>query len=184
MMQERIILGVDPGTVIMGYAVVKQAGQKVEVLTADVLKLNTKKSQQDRLKTIFETALALIKKYKPDELAIEGPYYAKNPQAMLKLGRAEGVVMAAALAHTIPSFEYSPRKIKQAITGNGSSSKLQVALMLQKMSFLDEIPKYMDASDGLAVAVCHLHQKKFNHTDTRYSDWNSFLRNNPDRISG
>ena len=182
MAEERIILGIDPGTQVMGYGLIADKGKKIELITLDVFKFTTKDSQPLRLKKIFESVLGLIDTYHPDELAIEAPFYGKNVQSMLKLGRAQGVAMAAGLYRNIPIFEYSPRKIKQSITGNGSSSKEQVAGMLGNLMKLDDSPKLLDATDAVAVAVCHYFQRKPADTGKNYTGWKSFLDQNPGRV--
>lgn len=181
--QERIILGIDPGTTIMGYGIVKSNGQQMEVLALGILKLSKISNHPEKLKKIFERTLSLINEFHPDELAIEAPFFGKNVQSMLKLGRAQGVAMAAALYRTIPIFEYSPRKIKQSITGRGSASKEQVAAMLQHMLKFEQDPRYLDATDGLAAAVCHLFQNKPEREGKSYSGWKAFISENKDRIS-
>ncbi len=192
MESEKIILGIDPGTIVMGYAVIRQQGKQVEILRMGVLKLGRLDNQALKLKKIFERVLEIISEYKPDELAIEAPFYGKNVQSMLKLGRAQGVAMAAALYRDIPIFEYAPRTIKQTITGNGSSSKQQVAKMLQHIIHFQEMPEFLDATDALAAAVCHWldRGKDVNYTKhaaqkakaAKKADWNSFIANNPDRV--
>src|ERR1700741_2666332 len=147
--KERIILGIDPGTVVMGYGLVKEVGTKIELLSLGVLKMER----------IFEKTVALIDNYNPDCLAIEAPFYGKNIQVMLKLGRAQGMAIAAALSRSVEVTEYSPRKIKQSVTGNGNATKEQVAAMLQRLLNFKETPDFLDATDGLAVAVCHSFQK-------------------------
>ncbi len=188
---EKIILGIDPGTMIMGYGLVLQKGNALEMLRMGVLKLNMFDNQALKLKKIFERVLEIVEEYHPDELAIEAPFYGKNVQSMLKLGRAQGVAMAAALYRDIPIFEYSPRKIKQSITGNGAASKEQVYHMLQKIVRFEEMPDYLDATDAIAAAVCHSFQRDYGTDDTRkikipkgkksYNSWASFLENNPDK---
>jgi len=178
---ERVILGVDPGTNIMGYGIITATGTTVRMVALGVLKLNKYDNHSLRLRIIFEKTSALIEQYHPDELAIEAPFYGKNVQSMLKLGRAQGVAMAAALSRSIPIFEYSPKKIKQSVTGKGSASKEQVAAMLKTLLHYRETPETMDATDGLAVAVCHFFQKNEPTPGKRYSGWNSFLKSNPDR---
>jgi len=187
---EKIILGIDPGTIVMGYGVIRQFGKQVDILRMGVLKLGRIDSQALKLKKIFERVLEIIETYKPDELAIEAPFFGKNVQSMLKLGRAQGVAMAAALSRDIPIFEYSPRTIKQTITGNGSASKEQVMKMLQAMLHFDEVPDFLDASDALAAAVCHYidrgkdvnYTKKTKHKSSK-SDWSTFIAQNPDRVT-
>ena len=166
----------------MGYGVILVRGNTMELMTMGVLKLHKLDNHADKLKKIFDRTLMLITEYHPDELAIEAPFYGKNVQSMLKLGRAQGVAMAAALYRTVPIFEYSPRKIKQSITGQGNASKEQVASMLQTLLKYDESPETLDATDGVAVAVCHHFQKLPSTGSKGHSGWKSFLNNNPDRL--
>jgi len=182
MNSERIIFGIDPGTNIMGYGLILNKGKKIELINMGILKLTGYKDHFLKLKKIFESTIGIIDEYKPDELAIETQFFGKNVQSMLKLGRAQGVAIAAALYRNVPVFEYSPRKIKQSITGKGSASKEQVAAMLQNLLVLEETPEYLDASDGLAVAVCHYFQKSVVNKEKNYSGWKSFLADNPDRV--
>ena len=182
-MAERKILGIDPGTNIMGYGLISCKANSLELIKMDVIKLTKLENQTLKLTKIFDSILELINLYKPDEFAIEAPFYGKNVQSMLKLGRAQGVAMAAALSHNLPIFEYSPRKIKQSITGNGSASKDQVASMLFSLMKINESPKYLDATDALAVAVCHFFQKKTTVSGKSYSGWKSFLSENPARLA-
>jgi crossover junction endodeoxyribonuclease RuvC len=180
---EKIILGIDPGTNIMGYGVISASGNHIKLVAIGVLKLTKSDDHPLKLKNIFEKTLALIEQYKPDELAIEAPFFGKNVQSMLKLGRAQGVAMAAALHRSVPIFEYSPRKIKQSITGKGSASKEQVALMLERMMPTTGNQQYLDATDGLAVAVCHHFQKGKTVSGKQYTGWKSFIASNPNRIN-
>lgn len=163
----------------MGYGIIHHKGNKIALTTMGFIKLNKFFSHEKRLRRIFERTETLIREYKPDELAIEAPFYGKNVQSMLKLGRAQGVAMAAALSRDIPIFEYSPRKIKQSITGKGNSSKEQVAAMLMRLLSIGEAPKYLDATDGVAVAVCHYFQGGTSPGDKKYNGWNDFLKQNP-----
>ena len=167
----------------MGYGVIMIRDKKIEMVTMGVLKLHQLPEHEDKLKRIFERTISLIEEYHPDELAIEAPFFGKNVQSMLKLGRAQGVAMAAALSRTIPIFEYSPRKIKQSITGKGSASKEQVALMLQSILRFDQPPEYLDATDGLAAAVCHHFQNNpgASKKDKKFTGWKAFLAENPER---
>jgi crossover junction endodeoxyribonuclease RuvC len=181
-MGERIILGIDPGTNIMGYGIIMTKGNSIELIKMDILKLSKIENQPLKLKKIFESTLEIIEIYKPDELAIEAPFFGKNVQSMLKLGRAQGVAIAAALYKSIPIFEYSPRKIKQSVTGNGSSSKEQVAAMLVNLLKIKEVPESMDATDGVAVAVCHYFQNRPTVQGKTYSGWKTFLTENPTRV--
>ena len=165
----------------MGYGIIECEGNKLLLLSLGVLKLNKVDSHALRLKKIFEQTFSLIETYHPDELAIEAPFFGKNVQSMLKLGRAQGVAIAAALSRSVPIFEYSPRKIKQSITGKGSASKEQVAAMLQRLLNFPEMPRHLDATDGLAAAVCHFFQREPAGTGKHYSGWKSFISDNPDR---
>ena len=165
----------------MGYGLIHVQGNKMQLVTLDVLYLNKLPNHPRKLKRIFEKTLSLIDEYKPDQLAVEAPFYGKNVQSMLKLGRAQGVAMAAALYRGIPIFEYSPKKIKQSITGNGNASKEQVASMLQSLFSVKTLPKQLDATDGLAAAVCHYFQKNPVSGKKAYSGWKGFLSDNPDR---
>ncbi|MCP4552811.1 MAG: crossover junction endodeoxyribonuclease RuvC [Bacteroidetes bacterium] len=182
MQTERIILGIDPGTNIMGYGIILCKGKKMEMVCMDVLKLASSASHSLKLKNIFETTLHLIEEYHPDEVALEAPFFGKNVQSMLKLGRAQGVAMAAALSRNLPVVEYSPKKIKQSITGKGNASKEQVAAMLIQLLNIKEELTYLDATDGLAAAVCHFFQKGNLSADDNYNSWKSFINKNPDRI--
>jgi len=179
---DKIILGIDPGTTVMGYGLIRIAGNRMEMISLGVLHLSKLNGHALKLKKIFEKTLALIDEYKPDDLAIEAPFFGKNIQSMLKLGRAQGVAMAAGLYRTIPIFEYSPKKIKQSITGNGNASKEQVASMLQTLLVLDELPDYLDATDGLAAAVCHYFQNR-TLTGKKVSGWKNFISENPQRVA-
>lgn len=182
MKPDKIILGIDPGTNIMGYALIHNKGNNIELITMGVLKLGKYSNHALKLKKIFERVLSLIKEYKPDELSIEAPFFGKNVQSMLKLGRAQGVAMAAALYQDIPIYEYSPKKIKQSITGSGNASKEQVAAMLMSLMKISETPKFLDATDGLAAAVCHYFQKNIGGDGDKYSGWKSFINKNPGRV--
>jgi len=166
----------------MGYGVVHQKGNSILLVTMGILKLGQYSNHALKLKKIFERTLGLVEQYKPDELAIEAPFYGKNVQSMLKLGRAQGVAMAAALYKDLPIFEYSPKKIKQAITGNGNASKEQVAGMLKTILSFKEIPHHLDATDGLAAAVCHFFQGNTTSDKKSYNNWSGFLKDNPGRL--
>jgi crossover junction endodeoxyribonuclease RuvC len=180
---ETIILGIDPGTIIMGYGLIHVKGKNMELINFGVLHLSKYNDHATKLKTIFEKTLHLIDNYHPDHLAIEAPFFGKNVQSMLKLGRAQGVAMAAGLYRNIPIFEYSPKKIKQSITGNGNASKEQVARMMQTLLNIGELPKDLDATDGLAAAVCHHFQgAKATEGGKAYTGWKAFLTDNPDRV--
>lgn len=182
MKTERIILGIDPGTNIMGYGLIHNQGSKLDLISLGVIQLHKYDNQALKLKKIFEKTLGLIDEYKPDEVALEAPFYGKNVQSMLKLGRAQGVAMASALYRDIPIFEYSPKKIKQSVTGNGNASKEQVASMLISLLSIKSAPKYLDATDGLAAAVCHYFQKNPGGQGKSYSGWKQFMNQNPGRV--
>ncbi len=175
-------MGIDPGTNIMGYGLILVRGNALSLVNMGVLKLGKLPNQALKLKRIFESSLHLIDEYKPDELALEAPFYGKNVQSMLKLGRAQGVAMAAGLYRDIPIFEYSPKKIKQSITGNGSASKEQVAAMITKLVKIQETPEYLDITDALAVAVCHYFQKGAVSDTKSYSGWSAFVKSNPNKV--
>ncbi|MDP2087822.1 MAG: crossover junction endodeoxyribonuclease RuvC [Flavobacteriaceae bacterium] len=183
MKSERIILGIDPGTTIMGFGIIKVVGNSMELVVLTELMLNKTDDHFLKLKKIFERTLQLIDTYHPDEIAIEAPFFGKNVQSMLKLGRAQGVAMAAGLYREIPIIEYSPKKIKMSITGNGNASKEQVAKMLQQLLNLKELPIQLDATDGLAAAVCHFYNSGKISTDKNYTGWKAFVNQNPDKIS-
>ena len=182
MQKEKIILGVDPGTNIMGFGIIKIIGSDLSLLDSGVLSMKKEKDLGVRLKMIFDEMIRLIDTYLPDELAIEAQFFGQNVQSMLKLGRAQGVSMAAALNFDIPITEYSPKKIKMAITGNGNSSKEQVAKMLKSMLKIKELPKNLDSTDGLAAAVCHFFNFDNKNPKKQYSNWSSFINKNPDKI--
>jgi crossover junction endodeoxyribonuclease RuvC len=182
LLTDKIILGIDPGTTIMGYGLIHIKGKNMELLQMGVLHLAKLSSHELKLKRIFERTLALIDEYNPDELAVEAPFFGKNVQSMLKLGRAQGVAMAAGLYRDIPIFEYSPKKIKKSITGNGNASKEQVAAMLKSLLTIKEMPKHLDATDGLAAAVCHFFQRNVGLKGKSYTGWKAFVKDNPDRL--
>lgn len=182
MPQERIILGIDPGTTIMGFGLIKVVDKRMEFLQLNELKLNKYQDHYVKLRVIFERTVALIETNHPDEIAIEAPFFGKNVQSMLKLGRAQGVAMAAGLSRQVPITEYSPKKIKMAITGNGNASKEQVAKMLQQTLGLKELPKNLDSTDGLAAAVCHFYNSGQIQMGKSYSGWSAFVKQNEDRI--
>jgi len=180
---EKIILGIDPGTTVMGFGLIEVVNKKMKLICIDELILKKYATHEIKLKKIFDKTLALVDEYKPDEVAIEAPFFGKNVQSMLKLGRAQGVAMAACLYRDVPITEYLPKKIKMAITGNGNASKEQVAEMLKTLLNLKEFPtRYLDASDGLAVAVCHFYNSNSIIKSSNYSGWDAFLKQNPDRL--
>lgn len=183
--KERIILGIDPGTAVMGYGLVKETGNKLELISLGVVKMANLDDHTLKLQRIFEKTISLIDNYHPDCLAIEAPFYGKNIQVMLKLGRAQGVAIAAALSRNMVITEYAPRKIKQSITGNGNATKEQVAAMLQTLLKFKETPEFLDATDGLAVAVCHSFQKISTGRGNKisYSGWEAFVKENNQRVA-
>lgn len=183
-MKERIILGIDPGTTVMGYALLRISGNKPELMVMGVLTLGKLANHYLKLQRIFERVLGLIDQYHPDELAIEAPFFGKNVQSMLKLGRAQGVAMAAALHRDIPIFEYAPLKIKMAITGNGQASKEQVADMLQRYLHIpdDRMLPQLDATDGLAAALCHYFQSNVPVGEHKYTSWKDYIAHNPETV--
>jgi crossover junction endodeoxyribonuclease RuvC len=180
--KEKIILGIDPGTTVMGYGLLLIEGKKYKILQYGVIHLKKYKTHELKLKKIFERVTSIIDEFLPDTVALEAPFYGVNVQSMLKLGRAQGVAMAAALARDIPITEYSPKKVKQSVTGNGNASKEQVAAMLQTLLNIEELPKLLDATDALAVALCHHFHEGRMQTRGRNEGWKSFIEENPDRL--
>lgn len=180
----KIILGIDPGTLFMGFGIIKITGSGMSLIIMDVLKLSPKKDAYERLQMIHQKVCELLSTHLPDEFAIEAPFFGKNVQSMLKLGRAQGVAIAAAMQARIPVTEYSPRKVKQSITGNGNADKLQVLKMLQRLIVFEENPKSFDATDALAVAVCHHFQGNSisDNVSKKLNGWKDFLVKNPERV--
>ena len=188
MKTDRIILGIDPGTNVMGYGVIHLQEKATKLLGAGVISLQKIKDHPIKLKEIFERTIGIIEQFHPDEMAIEAPFFGKNVQSMLKLGRAQGIAIAASLMRDIPIFEYSPKKIKHSITGNGNASKEQVASMLQKLLSIKNLPHYLDATDALGVAMCHYfqHNQTVSKNDLstskkKFTGWGAFLSENPSR---
>ncbi len=181
---ERIILGVDPGTNVMGYGVLRVVGNKAELITMGVIELKKYPSHYLRLGKIFERITSVIDSYKPDEMAIEAPFFGKNVQSMLKLGRAQGVAITAAIMRDVPITEYEPRKIKMAITGNGNASKEQVAGMLQRMLKIskEDMDIQFDATDALGAAYCHFIQMGKPEVEHKFNSWADFAKKNADKI--
>jgi len=177
---EKIILGLDPGTTVMGYGLISVKGQKMTLIQFGVIHLSKYSSHELKLKKIFERVISLIDDYHPDEVALEAPFFGKNVQSMLKLGRAQGVAMAAALSREIPITEYAPKKVKQSVTGNGNASKEQVAQMIMTLLNFKDSPKLLDATDALGVAVTHHFQG--GKTVTSSKSWKAFISDNPDRV--
>jgi crossover junction endodeoxyribonuclease RuvC len=184
--KERVILGIDPGTSVLGYGIIEVKGKEISLLAMGVVHLEKIDDHALKLSKIFERCIELIDGFHPDELAIEAPFFGKNVQSMLKLGRAQGVAIAAALSRQLAVNEYAPRKIKQSITGNGNASKEQVAAMLQRLLKIPEqdLPKQLDATDGLAAAVCHFYQTSNPLMGAKTSSWKAFISKNPGRIKG
>jgi crossover junction endodeoxyribonuclease RuvC len=183
---EKVIIGVDPGTQIMGYGVICIKGQQISLVQYGVIHLSKYTTHELKLKKIFERITQLITEYLPDEMAIEDPFYGRNPQSMLKLGRAQGVAMAAALARDIPIVEYSPKKVKQSVTGSGSASKEQVAYMLEKILKMELSKEFMDATDGIAIAICHHYHanspaavSSSTSKKSKKGGWDAFVTENP-----
>jgi crossover junction endodeoxyribonuclease RuvC len=179
-LKEKIILGLDPGTNVMGYGLILIKKPKIDLLQFGVIHLSKYEGHELKLKKIFERIISLIDEFHPDMVALEAPFFGKNVQSMLKLGRAQGVAMAAALSREIPIVEYAPKKIKQAVTGNGNASKEQVAKMLMMMFSIKELPKLLDATDALAVALCHHFQK--GEAKSKTTSWEAFAKENPGKI--
>lgn len=179
----KIILGIDPGTLVMGFGIIEVSSSGMTLINMDVLKISAKKDTYERLQLIHQKVCELLIEFSPNEFAIEAPFFGKNVQSMLKLGRAQGVAIAAAMQAGISVTEYSPRKVKQSITGNGNADKLQVLKMLQRLIEFDDDPKYFDATDALAVAVCHHFQGNalLNNSFKKLNGWKDFLAQNPGR---
>ena len=179
---ERIILGIDPGTTIMGFGIIRVVNKKMHFVQLNELLLSKYSDHYLKLKLIFERTIDLIDEFNPDEIAIEAPFFGKNVQSMLKLGRAQGVAMAAGLSRQIPITEYLPKKIKMAITGNGNASKEQVAKMLQQLLGIQQLPKNLDSTDGLAAAVCHFYNSSRPEIGKSYTGWDAFVKQNEARV--
>jgi crossover junction endodeoxyribonuclease RuvC len=181
---DKIILGIDPGTLIMGYGIIEVRGNKVTMREMQVLKLSGKKDNHERLQLIHQKVAELIQTFRPHEFAIEAPFFGKNVQSMLKLGRAQGVAIAAAMSAGLPVTEYSPKKVKQSVTGNGNADKEQVWKMLQHLLSLKDAPKSYDATDALAVAMCHHLQVSsiLSKTAGGFRGWDDFIKKNPRRL--
>lgn len=179
-----IILGIDPGTIVMGYGLIKVEQNNITLLEMGVLKPGKVKDGYKKLQLIYETVSGLITKYKPDTFAIEAPFFGKNVQSMLKLGRAQGVAIAAAMQHNLEVTEYSPKKVKQSVTGNGNADKEQVMKMLQRILAFKDSPKQYDATDALAVALCHHFQNKTTApaAEKKLKGWDAFIAQNPARV--
>lgn len=181
MQYEKIILGIDPGTTVMGFGVIAVNGNVIEVQTIGVMKLAKLSSQYDRLEKIFARITSLIREYKVTEMAIESPFYGNNVQSMLKLGRAQGVCIASAMTEHVPVTEYAPLKVKMSVTGNGRASKQQVAAMLERLLNFRCEEKYLDATDALAVAFCHYNNSRTVAKSAGYKNWGDFIKKNPGR---
>ncbi len=181
---ERVIIGIDPGTNVMGYGILGINGKKPQLVAMGVIKLSKFDDHYMRLRRIYERVSGLVKQYLPDEMAIEAPFFGKNVQSMLKLGRAQGVAMAAALTRDIPIVEYEPRKIKMAITGNGAASKEQVAEMLRRILAIDkdDMPDFLDATDALAAALCHFYESGKPVVAKGARSWAEYIAKNPGKV--
>lgn len=181
---DRIIIGIDPGTNVLGYGIIGVRAKKPHMIALGVVKLNKFESHYLRLRRIYERVQELVEQYLPDEMAIEAPFFGKNVQSMLKLGRAQGVAMAAALTRDIPIVEYEPRKIKMAITGSGAASKEQVREMLRRILSIPEqqLDIELDATDGLAAALCHYYEMSRPVQISSPKSWKDFIAKNPDRV--
>ena len=182
-MREKIILGIDPGTTIMGYGLIKVLNNEMSFMLLNELNLKKINDHYLKLNHIFNRTVEIIDNYNPDEIAIEAPFFGKNVQSMLKLGRAQGLAMAAGLSRQIPITQYSPKKIKMSITGNGNASKEQVAKMLKNILSFQELPKNLDSTDGLATAVCHHFNKSNLFNETKFSSWKSYVEQNPKKTN-
>jgi crossover junction endodeoxyribonuclease RuvC len=186
----KIILGIDPGTLMMGYGIIEVQNNTIHLKEMNVLKLSGKKNNHERLQLIHQKILCLIEEHQPNEFAIEAPFFGKNVQSMLKLGRAQGVAIAAAMSANLSVTEYSPKKVKQSITGNGNADKDQVWKMLQRILLIDERPKHYDATDALAVAICHHFQSNAiaktdgvkNKLAKKKNSWEGFIKQNPGKL--
>nr|WP_299488120.1 crossover junction endodeoxyribonuclease RuvC [uncultured Allomuricauda sp.] len=183
MASEKIILGIDPGTTVMGFGIIRVINKQMQFVQMNELMLKKYSDHYTKLKLIFDRTVELIDTYHPDEIAIEAPFYGKNVQSMLKLGRAQGVAMAAGLSRQVPITEYMPKKIKMSITGNGNASKEQVAKMLQSVLKLKTLPKNLDSTDGLAAAVCHFYNEGRVDVGKSYTGWEAFVKQNPKKIN-
>ena len=179
---ERIILGIDPGTTITGYGLISVSGKNPSLITLGIIDLRKKEDHFKKIRTIFEQTLELIDRYHPDEFAIEAPFFGKNVQSMLKLGRAQGAAISAALYRDLPVFEYAPRMIKMSITGQGQASKEQVAAMLKTILSFSGDSMVLDATDALGAALCHFYQMNKPVAAKEYRNWGDFIRKNSDRI--
>ena len=179
---EKIILGIDPGTTVTGYGLISVKGKSPSLITLGIIDLRRKEDHFKKIRAIFEQTLSLIDQYHPDEFAIEAPFFGKNVQSMLKLGRAQGAAIAAALYRDLPVFEYAPRMIKMSITGQGQASKEQVAAMLRTILSFQTGEMVLDATDALGAALCHFYQSNKPSRSKEYRNWNDFIRKNSDRI--
>jgi len=176
------ILGIDPGTNILGYAIIEIIKDKPQIIISGKLNLTKIKDSYEKLENILKRILNLIKEYKPNEMSIEAPFYGKNVQSMLKLGRAQGVAIAASMSLGVKVYEYSPRKIKQAITGNGNASKEQIAIMLKSILSIKTLPDTFDETDAIAIALCHFYQRNKISTSNSYSGWKDYISQNPKKL--
>ncbi len=181
---QKIIIGIDPGTTISGYGVIGCDKNNMDLIAMGIIDLRKEINHSMKLQAIYDQITKLMVRFLPDEFAIEAPFYGKNPQSMLKLGRAQGVAIAAALNRQIPIFEYAPRRIKQSVTGSGSASKEQVAGMVKSLLKLETLHSKLDATDAVAIAICHhfVNSSSINSSSEQYSGWESFVKNNPGKL--
>jgi crossover junction endodeoxyribonuclease RuvC len=183
--KKKIILGIDPGTIVLGYGIIEVEKENINLLSMGVIHLSKYEDHLQKLKIIYQKIQGLIENYHPEYCAIEAPFFGKNVQSMLKLGRAQGVAIASALTNNVEVFEYSPKRIKQSVTGNGNASKEQVAAMLQRLCKFELQPKFLDATDGLAAAVCHHYNGSTPAAvSEKVSGWADFINKNPKRLKG
>jgi crossover junction endodeoxyribonuclease RuvC len=179
---DHIIMGIDPGTTIMGYAIIECKGKSVKLISLGIIDLTGFSDHYLKIKHIFERTQSLIDEYKPDELAIESQFFGKNVQSMIKLGRAQGAAITAALSRSMPIFEYAPKKIKLSVTGNGNAQKEQVAAMLQRLLGFESIPKHLDATDALGAAMCHYYQLQNPISGKSSTSWKEYIKKNPGKV--
>ncbi len=179
---EQVIMGIDPGTNKMGYGIIRIVGNHPEMVVMGYIELSKLGNSYLKLKHIYERVSALVRQYRPDAVAFEAPFFGENVQSMLKLGRAQGVAIAAAQVLDVDIFEYAPTKVKIAVSGSGGASKEQVARMLQKILHISELPRNLDATDGLAVALCHYYQSSGSIPSSSHKSWDEFIRMHPERV--
>lgn len=182
MADNKTILGIDPGTNILGYGIISISGNNPQFVYAGIIDMHKLKYHDEKLNKIYTDIIKILDKFHPSEIAIEAPFYGKNVQSMLKLGKVQGIIMGAAISRSIPFYEYSPRKVKMAVTGSGGASKEQVARLLANFLKLKDIPKPLDASDAIAIALCHHFQGSISSPENKVKTWKEFIRKNPGKI--